>query len=165
MTLKTRMAMLAALLASPVSVAHAQSLITEKVLPLQIEIAAAQGAIDACAAGGFHVSAVVVDAYGNAKVMLIGDGTIFTTADSARRKAYTAIMMHRATSAIQAQLAANPGSPPPGDGNPEMLALAGGLPIKAGDQFVGGIGVGGAASLQDEKCAQAGIDKVQAVLH
>ena len=144
--------------------AHAQALLTQKVMPLQLELAAAQGAIDACAAGNFHISVVVVDAYGTAKVTLISDGAIYTTADSARRKAYAAVMMRRATSALQEQIAANPAAPPPGDGNPNMLFLAGGLPIRVGGEVIGAIGVGGAASQQDEKCAQAGLDRIQAAL-
>jgi uncharacterized protein GlcG (DUF336 family) len=144
--------------------AHGQALPTEKVLPLRLALAAAEGAIDACAAGGFHISVVVVDAHGDAKALLLSDGAIFTTADSARRKAYTAVMMRRATSELQKQIAANPAAPPPGDGNPNMLFLAGGLPLRAGSDVVGAIGVGGAASQQDEACAQAGLDKIQASL-
>jgi uncharacterized protein GlcG (DUF336 family) len=154
----------AGLAAMTAPAAYAQALLTQKVLPLRLETDAAQAAIDACAAGNFHVSVVIVDADGNAKAMLLADGAIFTTADSARRKAYTAVMMRRATSAIQQAIAANPGAPLPGDGNPAMLFLAGGLPIRAGGEVIGAIGVGGAASEQDEKCAQAGLDKIQPYL-
>jgi len=40
-----------------------------------------------------------------------------------------------------------------------VLALAGGLPIKAGDEVVGAVGVSGSPG-RDEECSQAGIDKV-----
>ena len=66
---------------------------------------------------------------------------------------------------MQAQIAANPGAPQPGDGNPVFLFLAGGLPIRIGSEVVGGIGVGGAASQQDAECAQAGIDRIQSMVH
>ena len=42
-----------------------------------------------------------------------------------------------------------------------MLILAGGLPIKIGDELVGGIGVGGAPGDHlDQACAQVGIDSI-----
>jgi uncharacterized protein GlcG (DUF336 family) len=47
-----------------------------------------------------------------------------------------------------------------------ILLLAGGLPIKAGNEVVGGVGVGGAPSGdKDEGCAKAGLDKVSSQLH
>ena len=38
-------------------------------------------------------------------------------------------------------------------------ALAGGLPIKVGDEIVGAVGVSGTPG-RDDECSQAGIDKV-----
>ena len=141
-----------------------ERLLTEKVLPLQAELAAAQAVVQACAAKQFHVSVVVVDAYGNTKLVLVSDGAIYTTADSARRKAYTAAMMRQTTASLQQRIAANPGAPTPGDGNPTFLFLAGGIPIRAGSEVIGAIGVGGAASEQDAECAQAGVDKIGSYL-
>ena len=40
-----------------------------------------------------------------------------------------------------------------------VLALAGGLPIKVGDEIVGAVGVSGTPG-RDDECSQAGIDKV-----
>jgi uncharacterized protein GlcG (DUF336 family) len=44
-------------------------------------------------------------------------------------------------------------------GRCEVLALAGGLPIKVGDEIVGAVGVSGTPG-KDDDCSQAGIDKV-----
>ena len=42
-----------------------------------------------------------------------------------------------------------------------MIALAGALPIKVGDETIGAMGVSGApGGEKDEVCVQAGIDKV-----
>jgi uncharacterized protein GlcG (DUF336 family) len=42
-----------------------------------------------------------------------------------------------------------------------LVMSAGGLPIQAGGQLLGGVGVSGAPSGEtDETCAQAGIDRV-----
>jgi uncharacterized protein GlcG (DUF336 family) len=44
----------------------------------------------------------------------------------------------------------------------QILVLAGGLPISAGGEVIGGIGVGGAPGGHlDEACAQAGLDKIK----
>ena len=40
-----------------------------------------------------------------------------------------------------------------------VLALAGGLPIKAGNEVIGAVGVSGSPG-KDDVCSQAGIDKV-----
>lgn len=49
---------------------------------------------------------------------------------------------------------------------PGIIAFAGGLPITtAGGDVLGGIGVSGASSDEDEQCAQAGIDAIAASLN
>lgn len=48
---------------------------------------------------------------------------------------------------------------------PGIIAFAGGLPIMTADKVqIGGIGVSGGTSDQDEMCAQAGLDAVQDAL-
>ena len=42
---------------------------------------------------------------------------------------------------------------------PNIIAIPGGLPIKAGDEVIGGAGLSGTPGV-DEPCVQAGIDKV-----
>jgi uncharacterized protein GlcG (DUF336 family) len=162
MTALLRALMLGAVIVGTQAAAAEDGLLTARVLPLKLATDAAQAAIAACAAKQFHISVVIVDAYGNVKLMMLSDGSIFTTADSARRKAYTAVMMRQSTADIEHRIAANPGTPPPGDGNPNFLFLAGGLPIRAQSEVIGAIG--GAASQQDAECAQAGIEKIQASL-
>jgi len=48
---------------------------------------------------------------------------------------------------------------------PGVVGMAGGLPIRAGADLVGGIGVSGAMPQQDEACARAGIDAVAGQLN
>jgi len=47
---------------------------------------------------------------------------------------------------------------------PGIIAFAGGLPIMGGGAHIGGIGVSGGTSDQDEMCAQAGLDAVKDML-
>ena len=42
---------------------------------------------------------------------------------------------------------------------PNVIAIPGGLPIKAGDDFAGGVGLSGSPGV-DKPCVQAGLDKV-----
>jgi len=44
---------------------------------------------------------------------------------------------------------------------PRLIIFPGGLPIKAGEALIGGIGVSGATGDQDEECAQAGLDAIK----
>ncbi|MDP6954125.1 MAG: heme-binding protein, partial [Alphaproteobacteria bacterium] len=49
---------------------------------------------------------------------------------------------------------------------PGVAAFAGGLPIMtAAGQQIGGIGISGATSDEDEACAQAGIDAIADMLN
>ncbi|MEM5469531.1 heme-binding protein [Celeribacter marinus] len=49
---------------------------------------------------------------------------------------------------------------------PGLVAFAGGLPISTADgAVIGGIGVSGASSDEDEQCAQAGLDAISASLN
>jgi uncharacterized protein GlcG (DUF336 family) len=41
-----------------------------------------------------------------------------------------------------------------------IIAAQGALPIKAGDEVIGAVGVSGAGGEKDEACSKAGIDKV-----
>jgi uncharacterized protein GlcG (DUF336 family) len=161
-----RRAMMVSLIMVGLQVSAAEdNLLIQKVLPLRLELEAAQAVIQACAAKQYHVSVVIVDLAGNTKLVLVSDGGNYANADSARRKAYTAVMFRQPTSKLVEMMAANPGAPPPGDGNPTMLFLWGGIPIVAQGEVVGAIGVGGSPSHQDAECAQAGVDKLQSILH
>ena len=42
---------------------------------------------------------------------------------------------------------------------PNIIAIPGGLPIKVGNEVVGGVGASGSPGV-DEPCVQAGLDKV-----
>ena len=41
---------------------------------------------------------------------------------------------------------------------PHVIAILGGLPIKVGDEVIGGVGLSGSLGV-DEPCVQAGLDK------
>jgi uncharacterized protein GlcG (DUF336 family) len=90
--------------------------------------------------------------------MLRGDGAGLHTPEGSDRKAYTARTFNSPSAAFAKRMLDDPGSV----GSRQytrVLALGGGLPIKAGNEVVGAVGVSGSPG-KDDVCSQAGIDKV-----
>ena len=140
--------------------AQAQDLPSAKSFPLAVATELALKAIEKCTADGFRVSVVVADRNGTPIVMLRGDGTGPHTMDSATRKAYTAASMRTTTQELGERLAASPGAAALAT-LPNIITLGGGIPVKAGDEVIGGAGAGGApGGDKDAACVQAGIDAV-----
>ncbi len=135
---------------------------TQRVLPLAVALAIAQGAQESCAASGYRTTTHVLDRTGRTIVVLRGDGANPHTFENSRRKAYTSVTL-RVASAEVARRLANPATVQTTTAQltlPGMIALAGALPIMAGDELVGGVGVSGApGGERDEVCAKAGIDR------
>ena len=141
--------------------AVAQEVRLEKSIPLALASEAAATAVQFCKERGWLVSATVVDQAGLPKAQLRADGAGPHTIDSSRRKAFTAASLHNTTSAVLGNVQRNPDA-----ANLVMidgfLILAGGIPIRTGDDVIGAIGVGGAPGGNlDEMCAEAGISKIR----
>jgi uncharacterized protein GlcG (DUF336 family) len=47
---------------------------------------------------------------------------------------------------------------------PGVIAIAGGLPIKAADDVIGGVAISGSPGGNDEVCVQVGLDKAKDLL-
>jgi uncharacterized protein GlcG (DUF336 family) len=132
--------------------------------PLSYEIAhgAALAALEAGRAQGHRVCAVVVNRSGITKVLLSDDGVGLLGVETARRKAYTSAVSGVPT----AQFAAFAASPqmqvaPPHLLDPNLLPVAGGVPIVTADgEVIGAIGIGGADDVTDGRIATQGRDAV-----
>jgi uncharacterized protein GlcG (DUF336 family) len=145
------------------SVAIAEDLPRDAVLPLALATKAASTAVEKCTKDGYKVSASVVDKAGVLRAMMRADGAGPHTPDSSRKKAYTAASTGRATSELAELVVKAPHLHSLGRMNEHILILGGGLPIQFGSEVVGGIGVGGAPGTQfDDACAQAGLDAIGA---
>ena len=138
--------------------AHAQ-LLTHRDLSYAIAKTVAETAIDSCAAKGYGVSAVVVDRAGEVIVALRADNAGPHTMENARRKAYTARSFRTSTAAYAKRFADNHPVVRQQVTLPNVIAIPGGLPIKVGDDVIGGVGVSGSPGV-DEPCVQDGLDKV-----
>jgi uncharacterized protein GlcG (DUF336 family) len=108
---------------------------------------------------GSHVSVAVVDRAGRLRVFLQGDGAAPHNIELARRKAYTARTFGRTTlewaQRTETQL----------QGQRELtdvIPLQGGVPIKFGNETIGGVGLSGAphGGPEEEACGKAGVAKV-----
>lgn len=80
------------------------------------------------------------------------------TLENARRKAYTALSFRVSTTDYAKRFADNNPVVRQQVTLPNVIAIPGGLPIKVGDEVVGGAGASGSPGV-DEPCVQAGLDK------
>jgi uncharacterized protein GlcG (DUF336 family) len=151
---------LTAVLAAPA----AAQVLTERNISLQLARTIADASIAACKADGVDVTVAVVDRAGDLKLLLRADTSNPHNADLARRKAYTARTFGVTSTEFRTRTQ--------GDGElagqrylAEVVPLGGGLPIIAGTDRIGGLGLSGAPDqAADEKCARAGLAAAAASL-
>jgi uncharacterized protein GlcG (DUF336 family) len=139
------------------ALAQAPQVQVEKNISMAMSLAIIQGAIEQCTKDGYKVSVTVVDKAGLVAGQVRGDGTGPHTMEFSRLKAYTArtrnqtsleTMKQMETMGFLRQI-------------PGVVGVGGGVPIKAGNETIGGVGVSGApGGEKDEVCANAGIAKV-----
>ena len=121
-------------------------------------------AVKAAEKAGIPITVAVVDAGGHLLVLERMEGGKFHTVHSATTKAVCAASNKRVTSAKGAQgqpldlahalglaLAAGP---------ERWTAMEGGVPIMAGDECIGGVGVAGGNWEFDEKVAREAVDAI-----
>jgi uncharacterized protein GlcG (DUF336 family) len=143
--------------------ACAQAPLTEKNVSMAMSLAIIQGALDQCTKDGYKVSVVIVDQGGNVAASVRGDGTGPHTMEFARMKAYTARTRNQ-TSLQTMKLLEDPANAFIRQ-IPNVVGVGGGVPIRAGTETIGAVGVSGApGGEKDEVCANAGIAKVEAAL-
>lgn len=140
------------------SQAYAQGVVAQKNISLGLAQSIANAALAQCESMGFKVSVTVIDRAGLQVVMLRGDGAGLHTPEGSDRKAYTARAYSSPSANFAKRVTAEPNYAPAIQYH-RILALSGGLPIKAGNEVIGAVGVSGSPG-KDEVCSQAGIDKV-----
>lgn len=114
----------------------------------------------ACHADGRSAVAVVVDRGGNLIAVQRDDSVGPHNTEAAQRKAFTALSTKTPTRLLAANAQANPESQNLNTVG-SLLLIGGGVPLRAGKDVIGAIGVGGAGgAAQDEACALSAIAKV-----
>lgn len=139
--------------------AFAQAPQVEKNVSMGMAMAILQGTLEQCTKDGYKVTVTIVDKAGNVAAQIRGDGTNPHTVEFSRLKAYTARTRGQ-TSGEFAKITSDPASAYLRQ-IPGTVWAAGGVPIKAGTETIGAVGVSGApGGEKDEVCANAGIAKV-----
>jgi uncharacterized protein GlcG (DUF336 family) len=125
-----------------------------------LAVEAAEAIVEACK--GYHVGVSIIDSSGTPKLYYIPDGTDGAHAYTGFRKAYTALTFKMPTSQVATMTKSDPAAAAKVKGDANLLAWAGGMLLRAGDQVIGAIGVSGAEpSAKDEECGLAGLDKIK----
>jgi uncharacterized protein GlcG (DUF336 family) len=93
--------------------------------------------------------------------VIVRDGPPGVGTEVTRRKAYTAAVQ-RVSTGDYTKRVSRPGAFNPGMFDSQLATGEGGVPIKVGEDTIGGIAVGGApGGDKDEACALAGIEKIK----
>jgi uncharacterized protein GlcG (DUF336 family) len=153
----TILAAFAALTALRGAAAEEPALIEFKILNPDVALEMAQAALHNCRESGYQVAISVVDRFGNPQILLRDRFAGPHTADTARRKAWTAVSFRSDTLELGKFSAA--GQPQSGVRFvTDALMIGGGVQVLAAGSIVAGIGVSGApAGEADDVCAKAGI--------
>lgn len=144
--------------------AHAQAVRTERNMSLELANQIAAAGVAACQEKGYAVAVTVVDRAGSVRAVQRADNAGPHTLEASRAKAFTSASAKNATLAMMESAQKNPAA-----ANlvhiPGFLLLGGGVPVKAGNDVIGAVGIGGAPGGQlDEQCALAALDKVKDAL-
>ena len=159
MTSKT-LAAIAVAMAIVTPAAADKMLVTTSSMTTTAALTAAQAALAQCQKNGHTVTVAVVDRAGIPLALLRDNLAGAHTTRTAIDKAWTTTSFRMDT----AELADSTQAGKPSSGIralPHVIAMGGGMPIRAKGSIVGGIGVSGAPGGDaDDACAQAGIRAV-----
>jgi len=161
MSVAARIAILTTL-AAAAPAALAQALVTEHSISLNTALELATASLERCRADGFKVTITVLNRHARTAVVLSDDGVNPHTIENSMRKAYTAFTTRSPSVEMGKR-------PQPGLSGflllEKVTTLEGGLPIFAGKELVGSVGISGApGGEKDAACAQTGIDKIAKAL-
>jgi uncharacterized protein GlcG (DUF336 family) len=169
--MKTKISMLvpaalAATLASMSGTLSAQTpasaVVSERSISLNAAMELATAALAKCRADGYKVTITVLNRHARVALVLSDDGANPHTIENSLRKGYTAFTTKAPSVDMQQR-------PQPGLAGfmqlDKITTIEGGLPIFAGKELVGSVGISGApGGEKDAACAKAGIDKIAAGL-
>lgn len=119
--------------------------------------AAVAAAVAKAQALGILINVAVTDASGQLMAFLRMNGAFLHSIDIAIDKAYTSASFGFPTSQWPAILDGDEALRLGIVHRPRLVVFGGGLPIRSGENCLGGIGVSGGSAEQDELCAAAGL--------
>ena len=138
--------------------AGAQSLVSERSISLNAALELATASLERCRADGYKVTVTVLNRHARTAVVLSDDGVNPHTIENSMRKAYTAFTTRAQSLDMSKRTQPQLGGFMLLD---RITTIEGGLPIFAGKELVGAVGISGApGGEKDSACAQTGIDKI-----
>jgi uncharacterized protein GlcG (DUF336 family) len=141
-------------------VASAQTLVAQRTISLNAAQELANAALEHCRKDGYRVSITVLDGAGRTAVALHDDGAGLHTIEHSLRKANTAFVTRLASGEYGKRVLSNPAGASILQLQ-NMTLAEGGLPIQAGKDLVGAIGISGApGGDKDAACGQVGIERI-----
>jgi len=154
---------LAAALTTASGTLGAQTLLSERSISLNAAMELATAALQKCRADGHKVTITVLNRHARVALVVSDDGANPHTIENSLRKAYTAFTTKAPSVDMQKR-------PQPGLAGfmqlDKITTLEGALPIFAGSEIVGSVGISGApGGDKDAACAKVGIDKIAAGLN
>lgn len=143
------------------SVVNAQGVRSERNITLELANQIAAASVASCSAKGYAVTATVVDRSGQVRAIQRADNAGPHTLAASQQKAYTSASARNNTLAMMEAAQKNPAA-----ANlvhiPGFLLLGGGVPVRAGNDVIGAVGIGGAPGGHlDEQCAVAALEQVK----
>src|SRR5438874_7204487 len=118
-------------------VAIGQGVVMQRNLSLGMAKTIAEATLAECKSKGFNTAAAVVDRAGQVMVILRDEQATAQQAEMARRKTYTARMFR--TTTLEFQKRTSEGAYAAQRDVADILALGGGVPIKVGEEIIGGV--------------------------
>ncbi|MBX3661147.1 MAG: heme-binding protein [Burkholderiales bacterium] len=151
----------AAVLLATATLANAQAVRSERNISLDLANQIAAASVAACSARGYNVTATVVDRAGLLRTVQRADNAGPHTIAASQQKAFTSASARNNTQAMMETAQKNPAA-----ANlvhiPGFLLLGGGVPVRAGNDVIGAVGIGGAPGGHlDEQCAVAALEQVK----
>jgi uncharacterized protein GlcG (DUF336 family) len=127
----------------------------------QAAMDAANAAVDACQAKDYSVVAAVVDSTGQAMASVTGVGASDQSETAAVRKARASVVFGIPSAEVAARSKTDAAVAKRLQGDEDLLAAGGAVPLRIGGQLIGAVGVDGAPSPEaDTDCAAAAAAKL-----
>ncbi len=156
---RSRMLFTAAATVVLAGAAYAQAPQTEKNVSMKMALTIIEGTMEHCTKDRYKISITIVNKAGNVAAQLRGDGSSPHTMEFSRLKAYTA--RTRGQTSLEFKILTDKPENAYLKQIPQTVAVGGGVPIKAGGEVIGAVGVSGApGGEKNEACAMAGLAKV-----
>jgi uncharacterized protein GlcG (DUF336 family) len=128
--------------------------------PVELVLQAVQAIAQACKQ--YPLGVAVVNSQGAPILVYIPDGSEAAHTYTAIRKAYTTVKFKVPTSDLTIRAAQDPQFAAMIKADPNLIAFKGGIPLKAGNDIIGAIGVSGAEpGGHDEECGMIGVAKIK----